>query len=349
MEKGMWVKYSNPNEVATLVSNVSKVAADWKIKYENVAEYNLSDGIVYVYYTEDQNGDYTIPRLYILSNKQGRVSLAEGITKGENIEDNMLDILDAKLDEINDKKFLHKPRVADLKLLEQIYNKTMQGVELTIDEIKFLYEFYREIKYFGFSKDDRVAVLRKIRDTKADMNRVFRMMDDYEGDFVLNIPSYVKGIVFPKHIRGNFVLKKTTSLSDCVLPEVVEGNIELPKVKKINNVLFGENVAQDVDIRNLIQTDHVIFPKYVGGDFLADNLREAKKTIFPKEVCGRTMLICLGQSYSDKIRIYGIGDIDRITASPYNFVSSSEADYQVIADYIINKLSENQDKKKHVR
>lgn len=346
MEKGIWIKYSDPSEASKLASMVSGVEAYWKIKNEENAKYFLTDGIVYVYYTEDQNGNYTIPRLNIITNKQGRVGLAWGIAQGENIEDSMLDVLDDKLDEINDKKFLHKPRVADLKLLEQIYNKTMKGVELTVDEIRFLYEFDRKIKNFGFSQDNRVAILRKTRDASADMNRAFRAMDDYEGDLVINIPTYVKGLVFPKRVSGNFELKKATSLSDCVLPETVGGSIELPKVKKMNGVLFGETIGKDVVIRYLTQTDYVIFPRYVAGSFLADNLRKAKNTIFPEKVWGRTALISLEQSHGNKTSVYGAGSM----GSPYNPMNQSASEYQEIMAHILEKLPEEfpDNENKHV-
>lgn len=281
---GLWVAYNNANDYIKLYDSVKNVDAYWKINNLDNAKYFLASNNVHIYYTRDNDGAYSIPRICIVVSKSNRVSFAWGIAPGENIEPELLDVIDKKLDEINDKKYLHKQRISDMKLLSSIQDKTQREEELSIEEIKFLYEFDREIKCFGFSKDSRIAELRKVRDAAKDMNKVFRSMDNYEGDLIFNFPSYADGLEFPKNIKGNFVLNKVSTLKNCKLPEYVEGDICFPKIKKLKNVIFTEKVLGDVGLENLKQADHVVFPEYIGGSFNAGELETTKSVVFPRIV-----------------------------------------------------------------
>lgn len=281
---GLWVAYNDVNDYIKLYDSVKNVDAYWKVNDLNNAEYYLTSNNVHIYYTRDSDGSYSIPRICIVVSKANRVSFAWGIAQGENIEPELLDVIDKKLDEINDKKYLHKQRTSDMKLLSFIQAKTQREEELSVEEIKFLYEFDREIKCFGFSKDSRIGELRKIRDAAKDMNKVFRSMDNYEGDLIFDFPSYADGLEFPRIIKGNFVLNKVSTLKNCKLPEYVEGGIYFPKLKKLKNVIFTEKVLGDVSLESLKQADYVIFPEYIGGSFDAGQLETTKSVVFPRVV-----------------------------------------------------------------
>lgn len=291
-KNGLWVTFDNADDNIKLSESVKDVKAGWKIKHSYISRIYLNEGKVYVYYSKDALGKYTIPRLCIVVGNLNRVRYAWGIASYENIEFELLPILEEKLDEINDKKFLHKPRINDLNLLDLIDKKTKNNEELTLEEIKFLYEFEREIKCFGTAKDQRIIELRKIRNVTEDMNRVFRSMDDYEGDLNFNFSSFADGLEFPRIIKGNFSLNKVRTLKNCKLPEYVKGNVNLPKVKKLKNIIFQGEVLGDVNLESLEQADHVIFPEYVGGSFISSNLMITKSVVFPNIVINNLHLSC---------------------------------------------------------
>jgi len=302
MINGKWVKYDINSNINQLINSVKDVNADWRrVTNPDIINYTLdyNNGEIYVYYTIDKNNNYTVPRMFIEVTRNGgypRIGLVYGIEKYENVECELLDILKNKLDEIGDKKFLYNERIADIKLLNHIYEKHNKGETLTVDEIKFLYEFDREIRYFGFSKDNKVAELRKARKNMGDMNQVFRAMDDYDGDIEFSFPSYSDGSIFPKHIKGNFVLKKIKNLVNCILPLEVEGDIVLPNVKSMKYVLCGKNVSGSILVPSLETTDHVIFANNVKKDFKACSLQKVSNTVFSRNVRGDMHLECLKEA-----------------------------------------------------
>lgn len=285
-ENGIWIRFDKPEDYLKLSNLVKNVDVAWKIKEPSHVKYYLNNGSVLVYCTKDSNGIYNIPRMHIVINKQNRINYVWGIAEFENIEPELLDILDEKLDEIKDKKFLHKKRIDDMKLLTLIQEKTENNQELSIEEIKFLYEFDREINCFGFAKDSRIANLRKTRNATDDMNRVFRTLDNYDGDLTFNFPSFADGLVFPKNIRGNFTLGKVKSLNNCKLPEFVEGDVNFPKLKKVKNVFFMGKVLGDINIESLEQADHFVFPEFVGGSIYAGKLKTTKSVVLSRILMG---------------------------------------------------------------
>jgi len=329
MVDGKWVKYNNSSDINVLINSVKGVNADWhRITYPEILDslFNYNNGEIHVFYTRDESGNYTIPRMFIeltRNNKTPRVTLVYGLEKHENVECELLDALKDKLDEIGDKKFLYKERIADIKLLNSIYQKHINNIPLTVEEIKFLYEFDREIRYFGFSKDNKVAELRKKRKDMGDMNKIFRTMDDYEGDIKFTIPSYSDGLVFPKRIKGNFTLKNIKNLVNCILPQEIEGDINLPNVKSMKYVLCGKYVSGSIYIPSLEMTDHVVFAERVKEDFDVSSLHFASNTVFSRNVGGNVGLSSLERA-TDSVWPENVGG--NIALSQYdadNFVMPS--------------------------
>ena len=329
MIEGKWIKYDKNSDVTSLINSVKDVKANWRIKEPDNLDFtfNFNNGEVYIYYTADDSNNYTVPRMFIEVTRNGngpRVALALGIDNNENIEYELLDVLKDKLDEIGDKKFLYNERIADIKFLNEIYNKNEKGLPLSVDEIKFLYEFDREIRYFGLSKDEKISDLRKARKGMHDMNTVFRTMDDYEGNLELNLASYSDGCIFPKHVRGNFVLKKLKNLLNCVLPEEVEGDIDFPNVKSMKYVLFGKRVIGSILVPSLLTTDHVVFSEHVGNDFKAHALQKISNTVLPRKVNVHVFLESLKEAHDSVWTEMTGGDVILYQFEGDNFISPSK-------------------------
>ena len=174
--KGSWVKYDqidgkytpdytrvdgeytddkfvdNPTVIA-LTDSLRGMGTGWCTAGTRTAAHQLSRGDFHVYYTPDEEGDDTIPRVAIRM-EYGRVVEVRGIEPGQEMEDCMLDVVTEKLKTLpgGDEYF---EIVENMKRLTDIYNRFKAGGELTTEDIIFLWFSY--IRGFGWCEDPRVG------------------------------------------------------------------------------------------------------------------------------------------------------------------------------------------------
>ena len=138
----------------------------WCTAGEETAKQQLKGGKFHVYYSKDEDGNYTIPRIAIRMGR-GEVAEVRGIDHNQNLEANMVDIARERYRPLpGGEKFDKKDH--DMKLLTLIDEKVNDNQELTEDEIKFLYEIKGPIEGFGFGKDPRIKEIRDKRNPKFD-------------------------------------------------------------------------------------------------------------------------------------------------------------------------------------
>ena len=176
--EGLWVKYnqnSNPNK---LVESIRGKGTGWCTAGEQTAKTQLKAGDFHVYYTKDDDGQYSIPRIAI--RKEGD-SIAEvrGIAYKQNLDPYMGEILDKKLGEFPDKeKYIKKDR--DNRELTKIDKKVKHSEDLTKEELIFIYEINQKIDSFGYNDDPRIKELRDNRapKLKEDVSVIFDLAPD---------------------------------------------------------------------------------------------------------------------------------------------------------------------------
>ena len=134
-----------------------------------------------IYYTKDKNGNYTIPRACIRSYDY-EIQEVRGIDKDQNMEYELIEIVDKKLDEYPD-KYEYKKKIKDMKKVTEIYNKFKKQEQLTKEEFYFIYEIDREIMGFGWDLDPRID---EIKDNVLEYTRKEIKEDK---DFIKNIVS----------------------------------------------------------------------------------------------------------------------------------------------------------------
>lgn len=120
----------------------------WCIAGEETAKTQLKNGDFYVYYTLDNNNEYKVPRIAIRmeGNSIGEI---RGIAAEQNIEPNMEKVLEEKIKWFPDKDKYYK-KVNDMQLLTYIYEKNKNNIELSKEDLKFLYEIDNKIEGFGY-------------------------------------------------------------------------------------------------------------------------------------------------------------------------------------------------------
>ena len=176
---GEWVTYPQGSDPKKLTATLQGKGSGWCIAGENIARTSyLGVGNLFVYYTRDRDGNNTIPRVVIVE-KGNRVTEVRGIEWEENIDryiketnivaDKLKALPGGKAFESTDK---------DTKQLTAIDRKITANQQLNGNELAFLYELDRPIKYFGIKKDPRIAELRKKRDPAEDMLVIFYCMPE---------------------------------------------------------------------------------------------------------------------------------------------------------------------------
>lgn len=209
VEDGTWIKYYGfSNDYKKLSKDIEGKAIKWCTKNIETAEYQLngeygySGGDFYIYYTKDNNGNYTIPRLAIRMEKK-QIGEIRGISKSQNIEEGIEDILEEKLISINasnTNKFINN--LNNFRTLTKIKNKTVNNEELTEEEILLLYGVKRNLETFSFRCDDpRIEEIIKSRIIKNDINIIVNSSVSYENK--VNFFAYNKNIKYVKYLSDN--------------------------------------------------------------------------------------------------------------------------------------------------
>ncbi|PIU00629.1 MAG: hypothetical protein COT74_03615 [Bdellovibrionales bacterium CG10_big_fil_rev_8_21_14_0_10_45_34] len=171
--EGRWIKYNKGSDHRPLVLSLQGKATNWCTAGEKTAEVQLKAGDFYVYYTKDNLGGFTQPRIAIRMNGAD-IAEVRGIGKDQNLDSQIArtDTFDRKLVEFGPagKRYLKRSR--DMKLLATLEEKQNSDEEFTVDELKFLYEKDSAIEGFGNEKHPSIAEIKSKRDFREDIAKI---------------------------------------------------------------------------------------------------------------------------------------------------------------------------------
>ena len=246
---GLWVKYDQGSDYKPLWESLQGKNTGWCTAGEETAKTQLSNGDFYVYYTKDNEGEYKEPRIAIRMDGKSNIGEVRGVGERQNLEGCMTPIAEEKLNEFPDKdKYLKK--VNDMKLLTEIDNKVNKNIELTKEELRFLYEIDSKIEGFGYDNDPRIKEIRDKRNNKKDLAFVFGCKEENIG----------------------------TKLSDFENSEIIcfygdlryDGEILTDKFKKL------QFISGDAWFEELTSAEGLERLQSIGGDSRFDELTSAK-------------------------------------------------------------------------
>lgn len=164
--RGSWTKFNqtdDPRTARRLSGSLQGHGTGWCTAGDSTATAQLSAGDFYVYYTRDEYGKDSIPRIAIRM-QNGSVAEVRGINATQELEPIMADIAADQLQGLpGGEEYIRKAQ--DMKRLTEIDKKitAKPDVKLTKEEIRFLYEFDHEIEGFGYETDPRIAEIRAKR------------------------------------------------------------------------------------------------------------------------------------------------------------------------------------------
>lgn len=196
--QGQWIKYNQGEAGAAeqLFQSLEGQGTGWCTAGRSTAETQIESGDFYVYYTNDQQGQPTQPRLAIRMNGQQQIGEVRGVLPQQNVEPIMQEVLDTKLNEFGSEADSYRKKSSDMKRLTEIELKVFPDRDpkkkateqlLTKEDLLFLYEIEQPIEGFGYQKDPRIQELRQDRDTQQDMLVIFECTREQ----IANIPSQI--------------------------------------------------------------------------------------------------------------------------------------------------------------
>jgi len=326
---GKWVKYEQGSDYNILRDSLQGYYTGWcTAAGENFAKSQLAGGDFYVYYSFDNNGEAKIPRIAIRMDGKNKIGEIRGIADRQNMEPEMMPILEEKLKEFPDRdKYLKKEH--DMKLLTLIDKKINNNIELTLNELKFLYEINSKIEGFGYEKDPRIDEIKSKRNIKKDYALIFDVKEEevalsqeeweenpnkfkvlvsdlylwllvkpnglvlphhINGSLFLSALTSAEGLVLPQNIGGDLYLTRLTSAEGLVLPQSIGDSLFLSALTSAESLVLPQSIGGDLDIHNLDSAESLVLPQNIGGNLYLSNLTSAKGLVLPQSIGGSLML-----------------------------------------------------------
>lgn len=288
---GIWIKYNQGKEYKTLWKSLQGKCTDWCTAGIETCKKQLEEGDFYVFYTKDKEGNYKNPRVAIRMKGKSQIAEVRGIALNQNLESHLIEIVDKKLDEFSDKK-RYKKKVHDMRLLTEIEMKVEKKIELSIEELKFLYEVEDRIDGFGQKKDPRIAEIIKKRNAKKDLATIYHCkesqiateLSDFSKDDILFYLGDLQfeGKEIPKefsHLRrvfGNVSLPNVTSCKELSSLEVVEGNFSIPLVRSSAGLESLRLINGNAEFDSLVNASSLSHLSYIEANAIFKSLKSSQ-------------------------------------------------------------------------
>ena len=313
-DDGKWIKYEQGSDYNILRDSLQGYYTGWcTAAGENFAKDQLAGGDFYVYYSLDENGEAKVPRIAIRMDGKDKIGEIRGIADNQNMEPEMMPILEEKLKEFPDKdKYLKKEH--DMKLLTLIDKKVNNNIELTLEELKFLYEIDDKISGFGCGNDPRIKEIKSKRNCKKDYAYLFNIkeedialsQEEWEsnpekfkflfGDLHLSRITNADGLTLPRYIYGDLILDNLISSDGLVFPQQVNGNLNLNNLTSTEGLVLPQYVGRNIGLNSLTNADELVLPKSIGGSIYLNSLTNADELIFPENIGGGIYLSSLANA-----------------------------------------------------
>lgn len=280
--EGIWIKYDMGSDYIPLWESLQGKNTGWCTAGKEMAKTQLNGGDFYVYYTKDENNEYKNPRIAIRMNGKNEIGEVRGTSKNQNLESNMEPILDKKLEEFSDKD-KYKKKVHDMKLLTLIEEKHKNNQELSLYDLKFLYEVDSEIKGFGYEKDPRIEEIISKRDKRKDIARVYSVKED---EVALSHKEWKENKEKIKICCGNLYLNDLKSAKGLKLPNTIIGYLNLEKLISAEGLKFPNTINGRLYLDSLTSAEGLILPDTMNGYLCLKGLTSAKGLKLPSTITG---------------------------------------------------------------
>jgi hypothetical protein len=303
---GEWITYEQGADYRLLMKSLLGHNTGWCTSSPGSASSQINSGDIYVYYSEDENGRYTIPRIAIRMVVQGgkqTIREVRGIANNQNIDPFVIDIVESKLRELpNGETYMQASK--DMHMLNQVEQKHREGLALDVDELVFLYQINTSIQAFGYGLDERITDILRDRLVKKDLIKIFTQAypdisednistSDVEFNGTLDTiihfgslevsDSYTQRKKVPDIVVGNFIIHIPVDLTQIKFPRKITKELRIR-----NNECTGKLPLPDAHSYKLqcSSLEGVIFPDIVRGDLTLIGMTTLEDVVLPTEILG---------------------------------------------------------------
>lgn len=289
--EGQWVKYDQGSDHMPLARSLQGHGTGWCTMGESTAEAQLKNGDFYVFYSLDQQGQPTIPRVAIRM-EEGGIAEVRGVADEQNLDPAIAPVVEAKLREFPDGSFFAK-KTADMKQLTEIDQAVKSGKSLAREQLRFLYELDTKIEGFGYHQDPRIPELLNQRNRQADLAEIF----DASPSEIAHLKMDLKDTT--KLFFGDLTITKQTKLPASL--KWIDGSVEIsgrvpPNVaEKLVEIGLAKTVVDHLE--HFVGLDHQVLAerlfKVGEGLMVSVNLQSFSKL----DQSIATKLIEMGEGY----------------------------------------------------
>lgn len=286
-ENGHWKVYKKGSEPKELYDDIHW--ARLRDGYYPYLPYDLSNldcierclksNDIYVYYDFDTNLNDYYPEIVFSVSPEKNCNVLKFVSGFKiycNIKPELLKILKNKLICVgvgdNDEVFT---RIEKLEKLGEIYEKYASSIELTRDDLIFLYEIEDTIGSFGTMPDLRISEIKNKRNAHEDYKTIFDgSIKKINKDLYLPVKS-LEGITLPLEIMGSLHMNEIEVLENFTFPKL-HGWLYADKLKYAKNVVIPY-VGCDlkcyysgslISFNNLEVASNLVFPRTVNNLYL---------------------------------------------------------------------------------
>lgn len=240
--QGEWKKFAKNSTAKELADTLQGFNTGWCIAEEGTAESYLNHSDVWIYFSQDENGENSIPRAAVVNNGK-RVSEVRGIIQTKEVKQHLDDyiapIVEEKLKELPGGE-TWQTGMEDMKKLAEIHFKHIQKQDLNKNDLVFLYELDHSIQSMGYGQDPRIEEIRKTRNPREDAPIVFECAPEEiawnKEEINEKTKAYVGPLfsdIFEKNIENIFTAFPETGIEKASME--VGGITEEELEKKIEN------------------------------------------------------------------------------------------------------------------
>jgi len=188
---GSWHMFEQNGDSKLLAKSLQGHGTGWCTAGEKTAEEQLEKGDFYVWYSTDEEGQDTVPRLAIRM-ENGSVAEVRGIDASQEIEPALIDTAMEQVQKLPGGEAYHK-KAEDMKRLTQLDNMLRDDPtkKLKDSDLRFLYEIDGTIKGFaeGSQGDPRVRAIIRSRDIKSDIEQIHDWLGELDEQAISELPS----------------------------------------------------------------------------------------------------------------------------------------------------------------
>lgn len=328
--QGRWTKYTkgDSNHALELFNSLQGQNTGWCTADScRTANTQVEGGDFYVYYSDDFNGESTVPRIAIRM-VDDQIKEIRGRAKDQNPDSQIADtnILEVKLKEFGIEGEKYKTRVEHMRRLTVMDKKHRNNEFLSLDDLRFLYEIDEKIQGFGYSQDPRIAEIISERNVRADISHVLNIHYDqvsltnaealsggtiyHRGDLELPSRANAEGLALPQYVSGDVNLRSLTTAEGLILPRHIGGGLYLNSLSNAEGLALPQYVGGILKLASLARAEGLSLPQYVGKDIDLHSLSTAEDVTFPQQVGGGIYLNSLSNADSLTLPLHIGGDLN---------------------------------------